>query len=87
MCPDVRNPVRLLSASHRYGGYRACLGPFFARSETRQRALAYVKGLLSTAARKNGWQLAESNGDRTPDGSPYLLLRAQWSPDALWPLS
>lgn len=67
----------------------ACLGSLFARSETRQRALAYVKGLLSTAARKNGWQLAESNGDRTPDGIPYLLLQARWSPDALraalWP--
>ena len=66
----------------------ACLGPFFARSETRQRAMAYVEGLLSTAERKNGWQLAEVNGETTPDGIHYLLRRARWSPDplrdALW---
>ena len=61
----------------------ACLGPFFARSETRQRAMAYVEGLLSTAERKNGWQLAEVNGETTPDGIHYLLRRARWSPDAL----
>ncbi|HUX88207.1 MAG TPA: IS701 family transposase, partial [Chloroflexota bacterium] len=40
----------------------------FARSEPRQRALAYLKGLLSPIERKNGWQLAEFAGDATPDG-------------------
>jgi hypothetical protein len=32
----------------------------FSRSEPRQRALAYLQGLLSPVERKNGWQLAES---------------------------
>ena len=40
----------------------------FGRVEPRQRALAYLRGLLSPAARKNGWQLAEVAGDRTPEG-------------------
>jgi hypothetical protein len=31
----------------------------FARSESRQRAKAYVIGLLSAVERKNGWQLAD----------------------------
>ncbi len=35
------------------------IGPCFARSETRNRAQAYVRGLLSPIERKNGWQLAE----------------------------
>ncbi len=61
----------------------AGLGPFFARSETRCRAMAYVEGLLSPAPRKNGWQLAEANGEATPDGIHYLLRRARWSPDAV----
>jgi SRSO17 transposase len=33
--------------------------------------------------RKNGWQLAEVNGDVTPYGVQHLLGRAQWDADAL----
>jgi len=33
--------------------------------------------------RKNGWQLAEVNGDATPYGVQHLLGRAQWDADAL----
>jgi hypothetical protein len=35
------------------------IGGRFTRSEPRQRALGYVRGLLSGTERKNGWQLAE----------------------------
>jgi two-component sensor histidine kinase len=35
------------------------LAPYFERAEPRQRAMAYIRGLLSTTERKNGWQLAE----------------------------
>ena len=35
------------------------IAPRFARAEPRQRALAYLQGLLSPVERKNGWQLAE----------------------------
>ncbi len=37
----------------------ARLASQFARSEPRHRAVAYLRGLLSDAGRKNGWQLAE----------------------------
>ena len=40
----------------------------FSRSESRQRALAYLQGLLGSVERKNGWQLAEYAGDATPTG-------------------
>ena len=43
------------------------IGPHFARSEPR-RAVGYIRGLLSDAERKNGWQLAEHLGEATPDG-------------------
>jgi SRSO17 transposase len=33
--------------------------------------------------RKNGWQLAEVNGDATPYGVQHLLGRAQWDANAL----
>jgi SRSO17 transposase len=59
------------------------IGPCFARSEARQRALAYLRGLLSPAERKNGWQLAEVLGEATPYGIQHLLGRAQWEADAV----
>ena len=59
------------------------LGPHFPRSEPRQRALAYLKGLLSPVERKNSWQLAEQAGDASPYGVQHLLGRAQWSADAV----
>jgi len=58
------------------------LGPLFPRSETRQRAIGYIKGLLSRCERKSGWQLAEWLGDPSPDGVQYLLDRARWDADA-----
>ena len=51
------------------------LGPRFGRVEPRRRALAYLRGLLAPVERKNGWQLAEAAGDRTPDGMQGFLSR------------
>ena len=62
---------RELEALHRR------LGGLFRRPEPRQRSLAYLKGLLGTVERKNGWQLAEWIGEATPDGVHHLLERAQ----------
>jgi SRSO17 transposase len=59
------------------------LAPYFARSESRQRASAYLQGLLSAAERKNSWQLAEVCGEATPYGFQYLLNRADWDADAV----
>jgi SRSO17 transposase len=59
------------------------IGPCFARSETRERAKAYLRGLLSPIERKNGWQLAEEAGLPTPYAMQYLLNRAVWDSDEL----
>ncbi|MCA1612654.1 MAG: IS701 family transposase [Acidobacteria bacterium] len=53
----------------------------FPRSESRERATAYLRGLISPVERKNGWQLAEEAGDETPYGVQHLLGRAEWSAD------
>jgi SRSO17 transposase len=53
----------------------------FARAEPRRRVLAYLRGLLGNVTRKNGWQLAEHAGERTPDGMQRLLSTADWDPD------
>ncbi len=57
------------------------IAPRFARAEPRRRALAYLKGLLSSAERKNGWQLAEEAGEATPDGMQRLLNASRWDAD------
>lgn len=57
------------------------IGARFGRVEPRRRALAYLRGLLAPVERKNGWQLAEAAGDRTPDGVQDFLARAQWEAD------
>src|ERR671914_32208 len=59
------------------------LSVHFARSEVRQRAQDYLRGLLSEAERKNSWQLAEVAGNSTPYGIQHLLGRASWDADAL----
>jgi SRSO17 transposase len=59
------------------------LASYFVRSESRQRALAYLQGLLSAAERKNSWQVAEVCGEPTPYGFQYLLSRADWDADAV----
>src|SRR5438034_11222833 len=59
------------------------IGPCFARSETRERVKAYLRGLLSPVERKNGWQLAEEAGEATPYAMQYLLDRARWESDRL----
>jgi hypothetical protein len=54
------------------------IAPRFRRAEPRRRALAYRKGLLAPVERKNGWQLAEAAGNRTPDGVQDFLARRRW---------
>jgi SRSO17 transposase len=59
------------------------IAPRFARSEPRQRALAYLQGLLSPLERKSSWQLAEHAREATPYGMQHLLADAVWDADLL----
>src|SRR5512144_518386 len=59
------------------------IAPRFRRAEPRHRALRYVRGLLNPVGRKNGWQLAEHLGERTPDGVQRLLNAADWDAEAV----
>src|SRR6478672_8037720 len=58
------------------------LAPYFGRSQSRQRVMEYLRGLLSEAERKNSWQVAEVCGEPTPYGFQYVLNRADWDADA-----
>ena len=57
--------------------------PRFARPEPHRRVLAYLQGILSETARKNGWQLAEHAGEARPDGMQRLLTSAVWDTDGV----
>src|SRR3954453_14972978 len=57
------------------------IAPRFGRIEPRRRVRAYLQGLLAPIERKNGWQLAENAGDRTPDGVQDFLARMRWDAD------
>ena len=59
------------------------IGARFPRWDARCRAGASLRGLLSPVERKNGWQLAEVNGDDTPYGVQHLLGRAVWNAEAV----
>ena len=57
------------------------IGPRFARSEPRQNALAYLRGLLSEQERKNSWTISEQAGQAVPDRMQRLLSSTDWDPD------
>jgi len=59
----------------------ARIAPRFGRAEPRRRACAYLRGLIAPLGRKNGWQLAEAAGDRSPDGVQDFLARMRWDAD------
>src|SRR5437763_14888309 len=59
------------------------IAPRFARLGMRQRALVYLRGLLSGLDRKNGGQLAEFAGAATPDGMQDFRKRGAWGAAAV----
>ena len=66
-----------------FEAFHARFARFFARSEPRQQAVKYVRGLMTALQRKNGWQLAEAVGDETPDKMERLLHRSLWDGDGV----
>ncbi|MEV4928157.1 IS701 family transposase, partial [Streptomyces roseoverticillatus] len=74
----------LVDARSWVGELKALRGRFvhcFARSEPRESALAYMRGLIAPLERKNGWTLAEEAGHAGPDRIHRLLNRIDWDAD------
>jgi len=59
------------------------IGRHFRRAEARVRAGRLVQALLAPVERKNGWQLAEAMGERSPHGPQRLLAEADWDEEAV----
>jgi len=58
-------------------------GDYFQRSESRESAAHYLRGLLADVKRKNSWQLAEAVGLRDPHALQRLLYEVAWDADAV----
>ncbi len=65
-----------------FEAFHARFADLFERSESRQQAKKYLRGLLAQAERKNSWQVAEVVGDRVPDRMQRLLYRVPWDAEA-----
>ena len=66
-----------------FEAFHARFGRFFVRSEPREAARQYVRGLLTTVPRKNCWQMAEATGAKDPQSMQRLLFGARWDADAV----
>src|SRR2546427_3156127 len=65
-----------------FDAFHARFADLFARSESREQARKYLRGLLTEAERKNSWQVAEAVGEPIPDRMQRLLYRVPWDADA-----
>jgi SRSO17 transposase len=65
-----------------FASFHARFACVFHRREPREQSVKYLRGLLATVRRKNGWQLAEVMGDQVPDRTQRLLYQDQWDADA-----
>jgi SRSO17 transposase len=59
------------------------IAPRFKRAEVRSRVGRYLRGLLASVERKNGWQMAEEVGDSNAHGVQRLLAEADWDEEAV----
>jgi hypothetical protein len=66
-----------------YLGLMNRLAEVLPNEPTFQQADKYIRGLLSKTERKNGWQLSEYLGYKTPYALQQFLYRSRFSADAL----
>ena len=73
LSPTAEATARIIEGGRAYlADIARRLAPYFARSESRQRASASLQGWLSAAERNNSWQMAEVCGEATPVRLPVL---------------
>jgi SRSO17 transposase len=75
-------PEELEEWSDDFAAFHARFAPVFYRREAREQSGKYLRGLMAPIGRKNGWQLAEVVGDKTPDRTQRLLYQDRWEADA-----
>lgn len=76
-------PAAVEAAAEEIAAVTQRLRSRFGRVAGHRHAVAYVHGLLGTAERKNGWQLAEAGGYHQPRPIQRVLDRSVWDQDAV----
>jgi SRSO17 transposase len=77
------NPDEIDRYAAEFERFHARFAPAFVRSEPREAARQYLRGLLAPVRRKNCWQMAEAMGQKDPQAMQRLLFGAQWDADAV----
>jgi len=75
--------INMKDINSEYNNLLSRLGPAFASDPGYRNAQLYIEGLLGTAERKNGWQLAEYLGENTPYALQQFISRGVYSADEL----
>ena len=75
-------PDELAHWASEFEDFHARFAYLFARSEPREEARQYLRGLLAPVGRKNCWQMAEVVGEPGPQPMQRLLYSARWDADA-----
>jgi SRSO17 transposase len=84
MAPYEHEPIAQIAAwQDDLAALHARIARHFPRPEVRARAGKFLAGLLASLERRNGWQLAEALGERSPDGVQRLLRTARWDAEAV----
>lgn len=65
----------------------ARMDPLFYRTESRRHARQYVRGLLASLERKNGWTIAEYAGEPEPKALQRFLNLSPWNVDEVLELN
>jgi len=77
------NPDEIDQYAGEFEAFHARFGHLFIRSEPREAARQYLRGLLAPVPHKNCWQMAEAMGQKDPQAMQRLLFGAQWDADAV----
>jgi SRSO17 transposase len=80
---EGREPDLISQGAQVLAEVSARIAPRFGRPEVRSRVGRYLRGLLASVERRNGWQLAEELGDANAHGVQRLLAEADWDEEAV----
>jgi SRSO17 transposase len=84
LAPHVHEPfTQIMAWQADLTALQERIAPRFGRPEVRARAGKYLAALLEPVERRNGWQVAEALGERSPDGVQRLLRTARWDAEAV----